>query len=59
MASLPQNAVKFKAKLPEVTKETSMLQGKTALITNATSVIGLGSARALAQDGANIDSKRK
>ena len=38
MASLRQNAVKFNAKLPEVTKETSMLQGKTALITNATSV---------------------
>ena len=36
-----------------------MLQGKTALITNATSAIGVGSARALAQDGANIDSKRK
>ena len=36
-----------------------MLQGKTALITNATSAIGVGSARALAQAGANIDSKRK
>lgn len=36
-----------------------MLEGKMVPITGAASVIGLESARALAQDGANIDSKRK
>jgi len=34
--------------------KTSMLSGKTALVTGSTSGIGLGIARALAQQGANI-----
>src|ERR1700756_5893309 len=35
-------------------RETIMLQGKTALVTGSTSGIGLGIARALAAQGANI-----
>ena len=34
--------------------KTSLLSGKTALVTGSTSGIGLGMARALAQEGANI-----
>src|SRR5688572_4400997 len=35
-------------------EETSMLEGKTALVTGSTSGIGLGIARALAAQGANV-----